>query len=80
MAGFIDAAMDEERKRMFLSHVSGDVFALDVSKSPRGVPEIYTPHQMVIGRKADACSHMLGVGKDRLVVGRPEGIIDVVPF
>ena len=83
MASFIDAAMDERSQQLFLSHVSGDIFTIDLSNGSHSMlqePRIYTPVQMVIGRKADANSHMLAARNGRLVVGRPEGIIDIVPY
>lgn len=78
LPGMMDACITEDSAHLFLSHVGGDVFRVKLPINPKEKPEIFTPKESVVGRKVDACSHMLTVTSNNIIAGRPEGIIDTL--
>lgn len=79
MPGIMDAVEGTPDKgAIALSHINGDIFIVNADR-PGEEPTIATPRgPRVIGRKADANSHMLYATDRILTVARPEGMIDSV--
>lgn len=80
MPGMMDAKINRDNTQLYLTHINGDLFRLSLPIDPHTKPDIFTPKECVVGRKADACSHMLAVTPSGIIIGRPEGMIDTLPL
>lgn len=69
--------VDPTKGTLALSHINGDIFIIH-PRTPERQPSVLTPKSdIVIGRKANANSHMLCVLKNGFIVAaRPEGMLD----